>query len=206
VFYRQQRIGRLGQPFKIVKFRTMVDGADRLSANVSPCGDPRVTGVGRFLRGWYLDELPQLFNVIAGEMRLVGPRPETPEFVALYTARERRVLEVKPGLVGPSTLGFMDEAERLATAENPGQLYATALLHERVCLDLKYLDQQSMSYDLRILLRQAVAIISRSSRRSSRRPSARSSSRPSSTDMPNIRPQGSPASHGGRLFRWGETR
>jgi lipopolysaccharide/colanic/teichoic acid biosynthesis glycosyltransferase len=126
VFYRQQRIGRLGQPFKIVKFRTMVDGADRLSANVSPCGDPRVTGVGRFLRGWYLDELPQLFNVIAGEMRLVGPRPETPEFVALYTARERRVLEVKPGLVGPSTLGFMDEAERLATAENPGQLYATA--------------------------------------------------------------------------------
>jgi lipopolysaccharide/colanic/teichoic acid biosynthesis glycosyltransferase len=159
VFYRQQRIGRYEQPFKIVKFRTMVDGAERLSANVSPSGDPRVTGVGRFLRAWYLDELPQLFNVIAGEMRLVGPRPETPEFVALYTTSERRVLEVKPGLIGPSTLGFMDEAERLAAAENPDQFYATALLHERVCLDLQYLDQQSVGYDMRLLVRQAAAII-----------------------------------------------
>ena len=110
VIYRQVRVGQGGVPFRILKFRTMVDGADRLAANVSPTNDPRVTPVGRVLRTWYLDELPQLVNVLRGDMRLVGPRPETPEYVALYTPEERRVLEVKPGLVGPSTVGFMDEA------------------------------------------------------------------------------------------------
>ncbi|HET9997585.1 MAG TPA: sugar transferase, partial [Nocardioides sp.] len=106
VIYRQVRVGQGGLPFRILKFRTMVDGADRLAANISPAGDPRITPVGRVLRSSYLDELPQLVNVVRGDMRLVGPRPETPEYVALYTPDERRVLEVKPGLVGPSTVAF----------------------------------------------------------------------------------------------------
>jgi lipopolysaccharide/colanic/teichoic acid biosynthesis glycosyltransferase len=153
------RVGRHGRRFEVYKFRTMVDGADRLAANVSPDGDPRVTRVGRVLRAWYLDELPQLLNVLKGDMNLVGPRPETPEYVALYTPAERRVLEVKPGLAGPSTLGFMDEADRLAGVEDPAAHYASVLVHERVRLDLEYLERRSLGYDIGLLFRQVAAIL-----------------------------------------------
>jgi lipopolysaccharide/colanic/teichoic acid biosynthesis glycosyltransferase len=159
VLFRQVRVGRHGRRFEVYKFRTMVDGADRLAANVSPDGDPRVTRVGRVLRSWYLDELPQLLNVLKGDMSLVGPRPETPEYVALYTPAERRVLEVKPGLAGPSTLGFMDEADRLAGVEDPAAHYASVLVHERVRLDLEYLERRSLGYDIGLLFRQVAAIL-----------------------------------------------
>ena len=145
VVYTQIRVGQGGRPFRIYKFRTMVDGADRASANVSPADDPRVTRVGRVLRASYLDELPQLLNIVKGDMSLVGPRPETPEYVALYDASERRVLDVRPGLVGASTLGFMDEAERLAAAPDPEAYYRDVLLHERVRLDLAHLDDRSLA-------------------------------------------------------------
>jgi len=158
VIFRQVRVGRDGRPFAICKFRTMYCAGDSGSGQVSPDGDPRVTRVGRVLRAWYVDELPQLFNVLKGDMGLVGPRPETPEFVALYTPSERRVLSVKPGLAGPSTLGFMDEAAQLAGFEDPLEHYRTVLLHERVRLDLGYLERRSLGYDLRLLLRQVVAI------------------------------------------------
>jgi lipopolysaccharide/colanic/teichoic acid biosynthesis glycosyltransferase len=161
VVFRQVRVGRGGRPFEIYKFRTMVEGADRGAASVSPVGDPRVTRLGRLLRAWYLDELPQLVNVLKGDMGLVGPRPETPEFVALYDATERRVLEVRPGIVGPSTLAFMDEAARLAEAEDPEAFYRTTLVHERVRLDLSYLEGRSVPSDLRLLVRQAGAILVR---------------------------------------------
>lgn len=157
--FRQVRVGRGGRPFEIYKFRTMVEGADRAAANVTPAGDARVTRVGRVLRASYLDELPQLVNVLKGNMSLVGPRPETPEFVALYDETERRVLEVRPGIVGPSTLAFMDEAARLAEAEDPEALYRTTLVHERVRLDLGYLERRSVRSDLRLLARQAGAIL-----------------------------------------------
>jgi lipopolysaccharide/colanic/teichoic acid biosynthesis glycosyltransferase len=161
VVYTQIRVGQGGRPFRIYKFRTMVDGADRASANVSPADDPRVTRVGRLLRASYLDELPQLVNIVKGDMNLVGPRPETPEYVALYDASERRVLHVRPGLVGASTLGFMDEAERLAAAPDPEAYYRDVLLHERVRLDLAHLDDRSLVAELRLLLRQASAILRR---------------------------------------------
>jgi len=164
VIYRQVRVGQGGLPFRILKFRTMVDGADRLAANISPAGDPRITPVGRVLRSSYLDELPQLVNVVRGDMRLVGPRPETPEYVALYTPDERRVLEVKPGLVGPSTVAFMDEAERLAGVEDAERHYEAVLLHERVRLDLDYLERRSAFSDIRLLLRQVLLIITPRSR------------------------------------------
>jgi len=159
VIYRQVRVGQGGAPFRILKFRTMVDGADRVAANVSPTGDPRVTRTGRVLRSWYLDELPQLVNVVRGDMRLVGPRPETPEYVAGYTPEERRVLCVKPGIVGPSTLAFMDEADRLAAADDPAGYYEAVLVHERVRLELEYLDRRSAVADVRLLFRQALAIL-----------------------------------------------
>ena len=159
VIFAQVRVGLHGRAFRIYKFRTMVVGADRMAANVSPDGDPRVTPVGRTLRKWYLDELPQLVNVLKGDMALVGPRPETPEHVALYTEEERAILGVRPGLAGPSTLGFMDEAELLGAVEDPAAHYRTVVLHQRVGLDLGYLERKSVAYDVGLLVRQVVAIL-----------------------------------------------
>jgi lipopolysaccharide/colanic/teichoic acid biosynthesis glycosyltransferase len=161
VLFRQTRVGMNGRTFRLLKFRTMVVDAERLAPNVSPTDDPRVTRTGRYLRRWYLDELPQLVNVVKGDMSLVGPRPETPEFVALFTPAERRVLTVRAGIAGPSTLAFMDEAQRLADADDAVLLYEQQLLHERVQADLSYLDERSMGYDVRLLFAQVFAILRR---------------------------------------------
>jgi lipopolysaccharide/colanic/teichoic acid biosynthesis glycosyltransferase len=158
ILYRQTRVGRNGAPFTMIKFRSMVHGADRMAANVSPASDPRVSRVGAVLRAWHLDELPQLINVIRGDMSIVGPRPETPEFVERYRPDELRVLSVRPGLVSPSTLAFMDEAEILAASDDPHAYYVTTVLHERVRLDLEYIDHASFGGDLSLLLAQAAAI------------------------------------------------
>jgi lipopolysaccharide/colanic/teichoic acid biosynthesis glycosyltransferase len=159
VFYRQVRVGRDGRPFGIWKFRTMVVNADRMAANVSALGDPRVTRVGAWLRRAYLDELPQLFNVVLGEMSMVGPRPETPEFVAYYTEEERRLLSIRPGIAGPSTLGFMDEAEVLASVGNAEVYYIDRMLHDRAALDLGYVERHTLAGDVSLLVRQLVEIV-----------------------------------------------
>ena len=157
--FRQLRIGFRGRPFTILKFRTMVAGAPSLGPNVSPADDPRVTRIGAFLRRRYLDEIPQLLNVVRGDMSLVGPRPETPEFVALYTPEERRVLEVRPGMAGPSTLAFESEAKVLAGTDDPYCYYVDRLLHERVGADLEYLERQSFLYDLHVLLKSVLMVL-----------------------------------------------
>jgi lipopolysaccharide/colanic/teichoic acid biosynthesis glycosyltransferase len=162
VLFIQTRIGHNGRPFRIKKFRTMVNGADRMGPNLSPTTDARITRVGKVLRHWYFDEFPQLWNVLVGDMSLVGPRPETPEFVTHYTPEQRRVLEVRPGLVGPSTLISMDEETWLAKAEDPVALYTSTILHRRVEADLGYLDQMSLRYDIAVLVRQAWEIVRRS--------------------------------------------
>jgi lipopolysaccharide/colanic/teichoic acid biosynthesis glycosyltransferase len=159
VLFRQQRVGQGGRLFTILKFRSMYWDTDRPSNNVSPSNDPRITRVGRFIRAWYFDELPQLFNVLKGDMSFVGPRPETPEFIALLSPEERRVLSVRPGIAGPSTLAFMDEGERLSAASDPGSLYVAEILHDRVRLDLEYVGSASIAYDIRLLIRQALAIV-----------------------------------------------
>lgn len=161
VLYRQVRVGRHGRPFLICKFRTMMRGADRPGVNISPTNDPRITRVGRFLRRSYLDELPQLLNILTGDMSLVGPRPETPEFVGLYKAADVRVLSVRPGIMGPSTLAGMGEEDRLAQAADPLQLYVTQILPERVQADLGYLDNWSFSGDVRLVVAQVRAILAR---------------------------------------------
>jgi len=157
--FRQVRIGRYGRPFRILKFRSMVRNASELSANVSPTGDPRVTRVGALLRRTYLDELPQLFNVVLGQMSLVGPRPETPEFVEHYDEDERELLSVRPGLAGPSTLEHMDEAKVLAAVGDPETYYVETMLHDRARLDLDYVRHHSFAGDLAILARQVAAIV-----------------------------------------------
>jgi lipopolysaccharide/colanic/teichoic acid biosynthesis glycosyltransferase len=152
VLFRQVRIGRDGESFTMLKFRTMVAGADRIGPNVSATHDARVTRVGAVLRRSFLDEAPQLVNVLRGDMSLVGPRPETPEYVALLSEDERRILTVRPGMAGPSTLAYsVGEAAILAGVEDPDRHYRDHLLHLRVRADLGYLDRAGLRQDLRIL-------------------------------------------------------
>lgn len=161
VFFCQERLGRGGERFRIIKFRTMVVGAERLGTNISTTRDPRLTRMGALLRRSFLDEAPQLFNVLKGEMSLVGPRPETPDYAALFTPDERRIFSMRPGMAGPSTVAYSrDEAAILARQEDPGRYYRDHLLHERVRVDLRYVEHPSLCQDLRILGQTALSVLS----------------------------------------------
>jgi len=159
IFFKQERVGLNGKLFKIYKFRTMVENAAQMGPQISPRNDPRVTRVGRFLRKWYLDELPQLFNVLKGDMSVAGPRPEVPKYVSFYTPEERKVLTVKPGLVGPATVAFRNEEAILANKPDPEHFYITHLMHERLRLDLQYVENQSLLYDLKLVLQMCKAAL-----------------------------------------------
>jgi lipopolysaccharide/colanic/teichoic acid biosynthesis glycosyltransferase len=152
VIFRQERVGRYGRPFRIHKFRTLrVDAAGPL---VSASGDRRVTPVGTVLRRTKLDELPQLWDVLRGEMSLVGPRPEVPTYAALWPADEREtILSVRPGITDPVSLLFRNEAEELALVPNPDQHYRTALLPRKAKMYVEYVQTRSLAGDLAILLR-----------------------------------------------------
>ena len=161
VFFRQERVGLNGRPFKICKFRTMVENAAEIGPNITPSSDPRITRVGAFLRKWYLDELPQLINVLSGEMSVVGPRPETPEYVALYAHNQRRVLAAKPGMAGPATIAYRNEEDLLADCQDPEEFYINYMMHDRLNLDLEYVEDQSLLYDLRLLVQMLRAVLMR---------------------------------------------
>lgn len=160
--YLQERVGRGGRPFRLVKFRTMVDGADRAGALVSGSHDPRVTPVGALLRATHLDELPQLLNVLRGDMTLIGPRPEVPRYVACYDPAERVVLHVRPGLTGPGQLHFAaEQADALDAVSDPERYYVSRQLHPKLALDLDYLRRRTLRRDLRLLLRTLAALAGR---------------------------------------------
>jgi lipopolysaccharide/colanic/teichoic acid biosynthesis glycosyltransferase len=158
VFYRANRVGRHGVPFKLLKFRTMVANADRLGPGVTGAADARITPVGRFLRRSKLDELPQLINVVRGEMSLVGPRPEDPRYVALYSAAQRRVLDVRPGITSPASVAYRDEAA-LLTGEDWEQAYIERIMPAKLELDLAYVERASLRTDLAIILRTLWRIV-----------------------------------------------
>ena len=149
-FYRQQRIGLNGQPFTILKFRTMVADADR-GRPITIGGDDRITRIGGWLRRFKLDELPTLWNVLKGDMSLVGPRPEIPLYVERYTPEQRRVLSVRPGITDSATLRFDNEAELLADADGYEATYVTRILPEKLRLNLEYVDSRSFLTDLRMI-------------------------------------------------------
>jgi lipopolysaccharide/colanic/teichoic acid biosynthesis glycosyltransferase len=158
-FYHSRRIGEGGRPFDLWKVRTMTRDADRApEGSVTVGGDRRITETGRVLRRWKLDELPQIFNVLAGDMSLVGPRPETPEFVALYTDEQRRILRYRPGLTSPGSVAFVNEAGLLATAEDPRDTYLHRIMPEEIRLDLEYMRSATVFSDLRVLLATVAAI------------------------------------------------
>ena len=149
VFYRQQRIGRGAQPFCLYKFRTMRVRVDGPPITVE--GDPRITPVGRALRRWKLDELPQLWNVLRGEMSIIGPRPEVERLVRYYTPEQRRLLEQTPGLAGLSQLVYPHEAHVLQGYPNPEEVYRQHLMPRKLTVDLEYERNRTFWSDLLLL-------------------------------------------------------
>lgn len=158
-FYRSPRVGLRGAPFQMYKLRSMSARADQQGPAVTGAHDPRVTRAGRLLRRTKIDEIPQLLNVLRGEMSVVGPRPEAPEFVALYTPEQRRVLEVRPGMTGPAALAYMNEEEMLGPGD-PRAAYINKFMPAKLALDLEYVRTASFAGDLGILARTVWVVVS----------------------------------------------
>jgi lipopolysaccharide/colanic/teichoic acid biosynthesis glycosyltransferase len=158
VFYLGDRVGKDGKPFKIFKFRTMVIKADQMGSALTHGGDPRVTRVGRILRQWKIDELPQLINVLRGEMSIVGPRPESPGYVEHYTPEQRQVLRAKPGITGLTQIKFRHEESLLNQYEDREQAYINTIMPYKLALDLEYIKMQSFLVDLSLILQTFLAL------------------------------------------------
>ena len=152
VFYRGERVGRFGKPFKIYKFRTMVVGADKLGGPSTAADDTRLTKLAGFLKKYQLDELPQLINVLKGEMSLVGPRPEVPLYVNMFT-KEEAILSVRPGMTDYASLWDFHEGEILKGSADPEKTYMEEIRPEKIRLQLKYVREHSLWVDLKIILK-----------------------------------------------------
>lgn len=161
VFFRQERVGVDGTMFRMWKFRTMVKNAESLGRQLTVGDDPRITRLGRLLRRTKLDELPQLYNVLRGEMSLVGPRPEVPRYVAMYTHAERRVLALTPGITDPASLIYFDENGRLGAAADPERMYVEQVMPEKIRINLAYAARASALRDMRIVTSTLLRVISR---------------------------------------------
>jgi lipopolysaccharide/colanic/teichoic acid biosynthesis glycosyltransferase len=153
VFFKQRRIGRHFKPFRIYKFRTMVVDAPRRGGLLTAGADPRITRVGRFLRKSKIDELPQLFNVLKGEMALVGPRPEVPKYVQFYRKDYEVILQIKPGITDLASLKYRNEASLLAQAQNPEQEYVGRVLPDKIRMAKEYIQHSSFLFDLKLVFK-----------------------------------------------------
>lgn len=151
VFYLQERVGEKGKLFNLFKFRTMRMGADKSTAITVGNRDPRITAFGYYLRKFKVDELPQLINVVMGNMSLVGPRPELKKFVDLYSSEQRKVIEVKPGITDYASIKFRNENELLAGKTDPVDYYVRKIMPIKLRLNLQYIKDQSLWVDFKII-------------------------------------------------------
>lgn len=151
VFYRQNRVARDARIFQIMKFRSMTADAERRGRGITVGGDERVTPAGRILRGTKLDELPQFWNVVKGDMSLVGPRPEIPSYVALYTAEQLGVLSVAPGITDIASIHYRHEEKLLEGSPDPDELYRRVILPHKLSLNLQYIERMSFALDLKLI-------------------------------------------------------
>lgn len=159
VFYRQVRVGRYNKDFRIFKFRSMRMGSDKGSLVTIGGRDPRVTRSGYFIRKYKLDELPQLLNVLLGDMSLVGPRPEVRHYVNYWTAEQLHVLDVRPGLTDPASIKFRNENDLLGAVEDPEAYYINVIMQEKIKLYLEYVENASFWYDLKLLFKTLKVIV-----------------------------------------------
>ena len=153
IFFRQRRIGREFRPFFIYKLRTMVQDAPARGMSITAGRDPRITRVGHFLRQTKMDELPQLINVLKGDMTLVGPRPEVPHYVELFRKDYEEILQIRPGITDLASLKYRDEATILGQSENPEEEYVTRVLPEKIRLAKEYMNQSSFFFDTMLILK-----------------------------------------------------
>jgi len=163
-FYRQFRVGQFGRSFRIVKFRSMVENADRRGPSVTAFGDSRITGFGRWMRKTKIDEIPQFFNVLAGDMSLVGPRPEVPVYTAAYTQSQRLVFLQKPGITGPAASAYVCEEEILAGHTEAGKFYVAEILPKKLELDLLYCEDIRFGSDVEMIFETFAKVVERSVR------------------------------------------
>ena len=150
--YRQKRIGRNNVAFSLLKFRTMTIGADQAGELTIGLRDRRITPVGYFLRKYKIDELPQLYNILSGEMSFVGPRPEVSKYVNLYDSQQQRVLSVKPGITDWASLEYINENQLLATSANPETFYIERVIPDKIKRNLEYVDHHNLWIDMKIIL------------------------------------------------------
>ena len=151
VFYCQTRVGKDGKDFRLYKFRTMASGADTKGLITVGVRDSRVTRVGYFLRKYKLDELPQLLNVLKGDMSLVGPRPEVRKYVEMYTAEQRKVLSVVPGITYYASIEYVDENRILGEAADPDKAYVEKIMPDKIRYNMKYIEHQSVGEYFKII-------------------------------------------------------
>ena len=159
VFYRQVRVGRGGKEFRIFKFRSMITDAEKKGLQITVGRDSRITRVGALLRKTKLDELAQLLNVFAGEMSFVGPRPEVPKYVNLYTPYQRQVLLVRPGITDYASIAYRNENDLLEGAQDPERMYIDEIMPAKIELNMKYLHEISPLADIRLILSTVAAVI-----------------------------------------------
>lgn len=159
VFYRQMRVGKDGKDFGLLKFRSMRIGADKESLITIGEHDSRITRAGYYIRKYKLDELPQLWNVLTGDMSLVGPRPEVRRYVDLYTAEQRRVLTVRPGITDYASIEYIDENRLLAEAEDPDRTYIEEILPAKIALNMRYIEHRTLGEYMKIIFLTLVKII-----------------------------------------------
>jgi lipopolysaccharide/colanic/teichoic acid biosynthesis glycosyltransferase len=161
VFYRGERIGKDGKPFRIFKFRTMVKDAEKMGGPSTSADDPRLTKIGKFLRKYKLDELPQLINVLKGEMSLVGPRPEVKMYVDMLKPEEKEIiLSVKPGMTDLASLWDFHEEEVLKGSKDPEKAYLEKIRPKKVQLQIEYVKNRSFLLDLKIILKTILKLFS----------------------------------------------
>lgn len=156
VFYRARRVGRYGKEFRLYKFRSMVVNADQNGPGITSAGDTRITSAGRFLRRTKLDELPQLINVLRGDMSLVGPRPEDPRYVELYTPEQREILQFRPGITSMASLTYRNE-EQLLAGSDWEQKYIDEVLPAKLAIDLEYSRRANLFTDMGLILRTVIS-------------------------------------------------
>ena len=157
VFFRQERIGKDGKPFRIFKFRSM--RKDNAGLKITTGNDSRITHVGRFLRKSKIDELPQLINVLVGDMSFVGPRPEVADYVNLYTPYQRQVLLVRPGITGLASIRFRNENDLLTASDDPNRTYVEQIMPRKIDLDLEYIPHASVFYDIKLIFQTFAVVI-----------------------------------------------
>lgn len=157
VFYRQRRVGRCNRDFTIYKFRSMRVNSDRQGFLTIGGRDGRITKAGVFIRKYKLDELPQLFNVLRGDMSFVGPRPEVRKYVELYTEDQKKVLTVRPGITSLSSIKYRNENEILSRSANPEQYYIDVIMQDKLAIELDYLEQRSLLTDIKVIFQTIFA-------------------------------------------------